>query len=244
MSEIGHNQPPSMAITAGEVAKNLSDWMAENPTIETEEIARTAKTWVDRAFLCLKDLDDERIGQVRPLNEQVKTINASYRGPCDLLSGVMHELKSRLDKFILAEEAKRRALAAEAARLAQLAEAAARAAELAEQDALAEADSGVLGVDTAGAIDGANQAFSDYERAVRQAQLAKREEKVKIGGGFRRATAARDTEVLTIEDAPTLLMVLGVTEDIEAAFLKSARAYKRYHGKYPKGIIVTTIRGI
>lgn len=243
MNEIGHNQPPSMVDTAGETTRGLSDWLAEHPSI-TEESAREAKTWIDRSVLGLQDLDAERTGLVRPLNDQVKEINGRYRAPRELLEAVTNELRSRLDKFILAEEAKRRALAAEAARLAQLAEAAARAAELAEQDALAEADSGVLGVDTAGAIDGANQAFSDYERAVRQAQLAKREEKVKIGGGFRRATAARDTEVLTIEDAPTLLMVLGVTEDIEAAFLKSARAYKRYHGKYPKGIIVTTIRGI
>jgi hypothetical protein len=242
MSEIGHNNPPGMVDTVGETVRGLSDWLSEHPVI-TEESAREAKTWIDRSVLGLQDLDAERTGLVRPLNDQVKAINGRYRAPRELLEAVTDELRSRLDKFILAEEAKRRAVAAEAARLAQLAEAAARAAELAEQEALAEADSGVLGVDTAGAIDGANKAFADYERAARQAQLAKREEKVKVGGGFRRATSARDTEILTIEDAPTLLIVVGVTEDIEAAFLKAARAYKRLHGKWPRGITVTIERG-
>jgi hypothetical protein len=144
----------------------------------------------------------------------------------------------------LAEEAKRRAVAAEAARLAQLAEAAARAAELAEQEAIANAASGELGVDTAGAIDGANQAFADYERAARQAQLAKREEKVKIGGGFRRATTLRNTEVIHILDHAAVLAAVGPTIDIDLALRKAVRAYKQLHGKWPQGITVTIERGI
>ncbi len=244
MTGIGDNNPPDMATTAGEVTKYLSGWMAEHPTIETEEQARAGKIWADRAYLCLKDMDDERIGRVKPLNEKVKEINLSYRGPCDLLSGVMHELKSRIDRFLRVEENKRNAIAEEAAKVAQEAEQAARAAEQREREASADADTGVLGVDIADIQRETNEAYARADKAMRQATFADRETKVKVGGGFRRAVSLRNFEAIHIADAMEVLNAVGFTEGIKTELLKAARAYKRLKGEYPPGITVTIERGI
>ena len=60
MSVVGHNQPPDMTVSADETMKNLSNWMSEHPVIEDEDTAREAKVYIDRAKLCVKDLEDER----------------------------------------------------------------------------------------------------------------------------------------------------------------------------------------
>lgn len=91
MSNIGDNNPPDMAATAIDVAKNISAWMSENPVIQTEDSARDAKVWLDRGKLCVKDLEDERDGKVRPLNEQVQGINAYYRHPRETLQKILQD---------------------------------------------------------------------------------------------------------------------------------------------------------
>lgn len=243
MNELHHNQPPDMAATAGEVVRGLSDWMAENPMIETEDQARQAKEWNDRAYLCVKDMEDERTEKVRPLNEQVKKINSHYKAPRELLETVTSELKTRLHLFILREEAKRIAAAEEARRVARQMEEDARAMERREREAYADVDAGILGVDVADATANANQAFAGFEKAQRQAQLAERETKVKIGGGFRRSLSLRETEVIYIENPLLVVAQTGWTDGIKTELLKAARAYKKLHGKYPDGITVTLERG-
>lgn len=244
MNEIGHNVPPDMAVAAQEAARNLSDWMSEHPVITTEEEAREAKLWADRAYLCVKDLEDERVTKVAPLNIQVKAINEHYKAPRLLLEGVLDELKSRIDRYLFAEESKRLAIAAEAKSLADKAAKAALLAEQRERQAHTEADSGVLGVDVAAEHAKVNQAYKDLDRAIRQAEFAGKETKVKVGGGFRRASSLRNTEVIYVSNAGQVLDEVGVTEGITAELLKAARAYKRLHGHYPNGITVTIERGI
>ena len=236
----GHNKPPDMTATAVETMRDLSDWMAENPVIQSMENAREAKVFIDRAKLCIKDLEDERDGKVRPLNEQVKEINAYYKGPRSSLETVLSELNARVAAFVLAEERKREAAAREAARIAAEAEARAREAERLEQEALASAASGELGVDVAAHVTDADDAFKEYERANRQAALAERETHVKIGGGFSRSISLRSKETLVVTDPIAALNDLGLTEDISEAIVKTARAYRKLRGKLPTGVISET----
>lgn len=243
--EIGHNQPPDMAETAGEVAKSLSGWMAENPAIQTEDQAREAKVFIDRGSLCIKDLEAERSGKVRPLNEQVKAINDVYRPPRELLERITDELKSRMDRYLLVEEEKRIAAAKEAERIAKEAEAAARQAEQEEQKAYLEANDGVLGLDLADVTANADQAFAEYQRAERQAAIAERETKVKIGGGFSRALSLRKREVVIVDDPIAAIKSIGLENEIITEAIRSAaRAYKKLMGKYPEGIRVEVERKI
>lgn len=236
MNQIGDNNPPSMAVTANEVARDLSGFMSEHPIVANEDEAREAKLLVDRASLCIKDLEDERKNKTAPLNEQVEAINGHYRGPRELLKGVINELKRRFDAFLLLEESKRIAAAAEAKRHAGDAEARARSAEEKERETLAEADSGVAGLDVAAVTADADAAFAEFEKAQRAATLAERETYVRIGGGFRRSASLRNHEILYVYNAEAAVATLGLTEDIEAAIIKSARAYKKLHKKLPAGV--------
>jgi hypothetical protein len=232
------NNPPDMTIMAQDVMKDLNEWLSENPVIQTEENAREAKLFLDRGKLAIKDLEDEREGKVRPLNEQVKGINQYYRGPRETLSRVIEELQSRLGAFIRAEE-ERRIHAAEAAhQRAEEAERAARDAERLEQDAKEEAAAGVVGVNVGDSIKAADDAFKEYERLTRASALAEKESHVKIGGGLSRAIGLRNKEILEIVDIIEALDDLGLTSDIREAVLKSARAYRKLHDKLPKGISV------
>ena len=239
---IGHNKPPDMTETAIETMRSLSDWMEENPVIENEVKAREAKVFIDRGKLCIKDLEDERTGLVRPLNEQVAEINGHYKGPRQNLEKVLEEITYRISQFLRAEEARRIAIAEEARRVAAEAEERARAAEKAEQQALDDARSGELGVKVAARTEEADEAFKQFQLAERQAALADRESKVKIGGGFARAVSLRTETTLTVTDAAKAIKAIGVNEDINAAIIKAARAYKKLHDKYPPGIEVQTER--
>jgi hypothetical protein len=239
----GGNNPPDMAITVGEVTKDLSDYMAENPVVETDEQARESKLFIDRATLAIADLEAERKGINRPFEEKVKANNDHYRGPRSLLEGVLSELKSRFDTFLRGEEDKRRRVAVEAQRIADEAERIARSAEDREKRQIENSLSGELGVDIAGAITEADQRFAEFTKAAHQAAIAERETKVRIGGGFRRALSLRDKDTIVVEDPIEAIKDIGLTNEIILeAIRKSARAYKKVFGRFPKGITVYTER--
>lgn len=238
MAGIGDNNPPSMTETAGETMRDISAWMAENVVI-TEDTAKEAKLFLDRGKLCLKDLDDERDGKVRPLNEQVKEINAGYKAPRVQLEAVLSGLSDRITGFIKEEKRKREEAAREAARIAEEAERNAREAERLEQDAIGSASSGELGVDIAAHVVEADNAFRDFEKAQRAAALAEKETKVRIGGGFQRAAGLRQKEKLIVVNAQFALDEMGATEDIKEAMIKSARAFRKATGDLPGGIEAT-----
>jgi hypothetical protein len=233
-----------MVGVAVETTAAVSAFLSENPVISDETQAREAKTFLDRGRLCIADIETERSGLVKPLNDRVTQINSRYRGPKELLQKVVDELRSRLDRYIRAEEERRIARAEQARLDAERAGIAARDAERIEQDALGNAATGVLDIDVSRLVSDANQAFEDYKKAERQAALAERETHVKIGGGFRRALGLREREVPFISNIFEAIKALGYTKAIEEGVLKSARAYKKQTGKWPPGITVTTERKI
>lgn len=247
MGEIGHNKPPDMCVTAGEVTNDLSRWMAENPAIETPEQAKEAKVFIDRANLCIKDLEDERKAQVGPLNEAVKKVNDTFRGPRELLGRVHEELKSRVDRFLVRVEGERIA-AANVARLAAAeSERLAREAEERERGAISGARSGECGIDVAGVSAAADAAFADYKAAEREAQLLERATKVKVTGGFTRAISLRDVKVVWVDEPVKAVADMEATdhtlsETIMDAILTAAKRFERKHGRYPEGIKVDTER--
>ena len=236
MNEIGHNNPPTQIALCDQVAEDISGWLAEHPDFTTEEDARQAKLHLDRGKLGLKDLEDERDKAVRPLNEEVKAINESYRPTKTIIGALLDEIGKRIKAYLLAEEQKRIKAAQEAARIAAEAEAKAREAERLERDALAQSETGELGVDLKARTMVADATFSEYQKAERQAQIAEKETHVKLGGGFSRAASLRSVEVLIVSNAVEAIQSLGLTDDIRDGILKSARAYRKLFGDLPDGV--------
>jgi hypothetical protein len=244
MSGIGGNNPPDMTVTAGEVANDLSAWMAEHPIVANEAEAREAKVFIDRAKLGIKDLEDERTNRVRPLNEEVKKINGYYKGPKEILESCLSALEAKVRGFLAETERKRVVAAREAARIAEDAERVARDADAAVQDAIGSVDSGELGVDVKAAVVGAQRAYDEYGRAARAAALAERETKVKIGGGFTRALGLREKETLQVTDWYSAIVSMygedtggpNVSENLREAIIKDARGYRKLYDKLPDGI--------
>lgn len=238
---VGHNQPPGSIEFGKETMTALGDWLKENPVVQTEEEARAGKLLVDRAAASIKDMEAERGSKVKPLNEEVKTINDSYRVVRDPLEKILQELKLRLDAYVRAEEAKRIAAAQEAQRKLEEAERRAREAEAAEQAAKEDAASGVV-TDVAMASIIADGSFSDYQKAAREAARAEKDTHVKIGGGFGRRLSLRTQEVLSVTNWTAAIAEMGCTEAIAEAILTSARAYRKATGDLPAGIVATQER--
>lgn len=239
----GHNNPPSAIETVNDTARSLSDWLSEHVAID-EATATEAKTWIDRGKLCLQDMEAERDAKVRPLNEKVETINSEYREPRNLLKAMLNELTTRINNYLYTEEAKREALALAARQAAEAAERLAREAERVEQERLDDARRGELGVDLASATIEADTAFRAYEKAERQATIAERDAKVRIGGGFSRAIGLKTKETLVVQDAVAALTAMGLTDDIAQAICKGARAYRKIYNRLPDGVVSTTDRSI
>ena len=232
----GHNNPPSNIEFVNETEQALGKWLVEHPVILSEDEAREGKLLVDRAKTSLADMEDERDKKVRPLNEQVKTINEQYRAPKNSLNNTLNLLTERIHDFIRLEKKKREQEAEEARRKLEEAERVARQAEMAERDAKDSAASGVES-DVAAATQEADQKFQQYEKNLAEvARKEKEAERVKIGGGFRRSLSIRTAEVLTVSDWKAAIQNMGMTEDLIEAILKSARAYRKATGNLPNGI--------
>lgn len=238
---LGHNNPPDMTVTLGEVTEDLNRWLTDHPVIEGEDAAREAKVLLDRSKLAVKDLEDERDKKVRPLNQQVQEINRYYRPSRDLLQKIQAELSRRTIDYLAKEEAHRIKIAEEARKAAEEAERIARQDEADELAGKAEAADGVI-VDVGARSEAADKSFGAFRAASRAAALAEREAKVKIGGGFSRSLSLRNKETLTVADAISAINAIGMTPDIEAAILKGARAYRTLHQELPAGIQSTMER--
>jgi hypothetical protein len=245
----GHNLPPGPIDHALSVIEDINAWLADHPIVETEEHAREAKPYLDRAKAALDEMEDERDGKVRPLNEKVAEINTTYKSLHNTDSKkpgrydrVVIELKARVGAFMAREEEKRR-IAAEAARKAQEElERIAREAEAKEQEALQNAAAGELDIDVAGVTAAADEAFQDFERQSRFAARAERDTKVKIGGGFGNSASLRTVETLHLESYGKAIKAIGPHHKIEEAILSAARDYRKMHGALPEGVSATTER--
>jgi hypothetical protein len=240
LAHIGHNNPPG-PIEMGKVTlADASAWLAENPVIETAETAKEAAVMEKRVKASFDEIEAERDGKVRPLNDRVKTINEEYKKAKSPLETARDTIKQRLAVYVRAEEAKRRAEAERIAREAEEAERIAREAEQREREAKENVAQGVVGEDVVSATVEADQAFSRFEKLDRAAEIAAKDSKVKIAGGYGRALSLRTVEVLTVSDAAKALASMGLTANLREAFLTEARAYRKTTGKLPEGITATS----
>lgn len=244
LAEIGHNNPPSAIDLARDAFVALSNFLKNTPVIETEETAREAKLFLDRAKATQGDLEAARKAEADPLYAAWKGVNERFKPATEHLSRVTDELKARLTAFIRAEEAKRQREAEEKRRAAEEAERAAREAEAAEREARENASMGEIGVDVGEAIQQADDAFDDAQRMAREAARAERDANVRIGGGFGRVASLRTKETLVVVDAAKAIKAIGLTDKIKDAILSSARDYRKLKGELPKGIIAETERAL
>lgn len=242
---IGDNNPPGPIDHAQGVIDDINNWLSDHPVIATEDDAREAKPFLDRAKAALEEMESERDSKVRPLNDTVDTINVKYKtlhntdkkkpGRYDK---IVNELKARVAAFLAAEEA-RREREAEIARQAQAeAERLAREAEAKEAEALANAQAGEV-VDVAEVTQQADEAFQEFELQSRFAARAERNIKTKIGGGFDNAVSLRNVETLHLDSYNLALKAIGPNDKIRDAILSAAREYRKTHGALPAGVSAT-----
>jgi hypothetical protein len=242
---VGDNNPPGPIDHAQSVVDDINTWLSDHPVIENEEQAREAKPYLDRAKAALEEIESERDGKVRPLNEQVKSINETYKALHNTdakkpgrFDKIVVELKARVAAFMLREEEKRRIAAEEARKAQEEAERIAREAEAKETEALENAKAGEV-VDVAEVTKEADEAFSEFERQSRFAARAERDTKVKIGGGFDRSASLRSVETLHLESYSKALKAIGPQDGIRDAILSAARVYRKEFGELPDGVTAT-----
>lgn len=245
LAVVGSNNPPGPIEHAQSVVDDINSWLADHPVIESEDQAREAKPYLDRAKAAFEEVEFERDSKVRPLNEQVKATNETYKALHNTdpkkpgrFDKIVIELKARVAAFMLREEEKRR-VAAEKARIAQEdAEQIAREAEAKEAAALENAKAGEV-VDVADVTKKADEAFSEFERQSRFAARAERDTKVKVGGGFDKSASLRNVETLHLESYGKALKAIGPHDKIRDAILSAAREYRKEHGVLPDGVTAT-----
>lgn len=241
---MGGNNPPQDAIVlARGCFTELSKFLAETPVVVTEDNAREAAQMVSRGKNMIAGLETERRKQVDPLNDQVKTINATYKKPRDLIQSLTDETAKRLTDYAREEERKRIEAAEAKRREAEEAERRAREAEARESEAKENASLGECANVSAAIVD-ADQAFTDFKKADRDAARAEREVPVRLGDGVGRTVSMRTKETLAVDDWQKAVADVGLTENIREAILTSARAYRKLHGKLPAGVSSKTERSI
>lgn len=233
----GHNNPPSAIETARDAYKALSDFLAETPVIQDQETAKAAKLQLDRIKATAGDLEAAKTAETAPHYAAWQTALAKYKPAADSLAALTTELAKRIRVFLDAEEDRRRKEADRIRREAE--EAALKAAEAARAEAEARENAAVgeIGVDIGQAVDTLAYAAIDAAKLERQATVAERDaDNVRLGGGFGRSISVRVTMKPVIEDWKVAIKAIGLTDDISAAILKGARAFKKLKGAWPKGI--------
>jgi hypothetical protein len=231
-----HNLP-SVIELARETWDNFNKFLNSHPVIQTAEDAAAAAPWRDRAKAILADLEAARKAKTEPLHKAWKTAIAEFKPAEDSVTKLLAELNARLTKFAIAEENRRREIAAQAAAEAAEAERIAREAEAKEREAKEDASVGVIDADVGAATQQADAAFDAFEEAAKVARQAEKATTVKIDAGFgARAATLRTNVIPVVVDAAKALASIGLTDDIRDAMLKGARLYKRLHGRWPDGI--------
>ena len=234
-------KPNSAAFTALEIAEQakaeLAAWLDKHPVITTEDEAREAKLVFDRATARNADLETARNAETQPLHQQWQAAIAKFKPTIESFSKFVTLLHGRMQAFLKEQKRKADEAAAEAVRKAQEAERAAREAEAKEREAIDDASQGVIDAGVATATADADAAFEAAQRAEREAARAVRETHVKICGGFSgRAMGLRTEKVQVLDDVHAAIKEIGLTDDIRAAVLKSARAWEKINNRWPAGV--------
>lgn len=241
---IGDNGPPEPTPLerAVEAQDALGKFLDETPIITDGPHLVEAKRLVEHARGAMAELEAERDALVRPLNEQVASINATYKAVHNAdakkpgtFDKVLYQLKARLTAYALAEEEKRLAKAEELRAAAERAEAAAREAEAAEQQAKHDAVVGALDTGVADKIAAADQTFKAFETASRFAARAERDVNFRISDGGK-TLAMRTERTLVLVSYSKAIKAIGKNDKIEAAILSAARDYRKLHGTLPDGV--------
>jgi len=241
---IGHNQPPSPLQAAKEAMSELTAYLKETPTITSFAEQKILGGWIERTRIALNGAREARDIECKPLKDKIDGIRALYdfvreksgRNEGGMLQRAYDVAKARFTKFNLAEEEKRNAEANRLRLEAEAKEADARAAEAAEQQAIADSEVGEC-TDVGNAIEQADTAFADFQKAIRQANVAERGVAVRIPSIMgNKSLSLRAIVKPVIEDAELALKTLGLTDKIREAILSSARDYKREFGEWPDGI--------
>lgn len=241
---IGGNFPPGPIDSAKEAFAELSGFLKEHPVIQDPAEAKDGGAFIERTRIALNAMEEERKEKVGPLNEKLSAINAAYRIVRDPLETALKQLRKRLTDYATAIEAARIADANRLRAEAEAKEAAAREAERQEQDAIACADVGEC-TDVGGAIEQADAAFSDFQRASRAAAVAERNVPVRVTsvmGG--RSLSMRTVEVLVVSDACAAIKAMGLTDKIRDAILSSARDFRKATDELPNGVIAEQQRSM
>jgi hypothetical protein len=240
------NHPPAAIDHAKNALGELSKWLADHPVIQAKDDAKAGVALKERTLVALNEARKEREAKTGPFREKLNAIFAAYELVKDkgTLERAYTELRKRLTSYANAVEAARIAEAERLRKEAEEREELARKAEAAEQAAIADAEAGEC-TDVGGAIVEADQAFSDYRRADKQAAIAERNVPLRFGsvmGG--RSVSMRSTETLVIENVELAIKVLGLTDKIREAILSSARDYRKEFEELPAGIIATFERSM
>jgi hypothetical protein len=223
----------------------LATFLNDNPVISDEAAAQAGKVHVDTARGLLAGLEQDRDALVRPLNDKVSEINGTYKAVTAPFKKVFDQLRNRLTDYALALEAERERKAAEARRIADEAIAKAREAERLEREAIDNASQGEFDAGVAERTVEADAAFNDAKRANRQANIADRDTRVRIGGGAGRSIGLRSQVSLTLDDPIKAIVAMGgVSEKTREAILSDARAFRKLNGAWPAGVTATTERSV
>lgn len=234
----GNNRPPSGAIERSkDTLADLQEFLKNEPVICDEDKARYAKGLIERAKSSLGDMDAERDGKVRPLNERVREINASYKSPMGVIKTALDLATGRLNAFVNEQRRKAEEEARKAAEEAERKIQEANAAINAKKEAAENAGLGEVGVDVVAAEQEAAQKIAEANKAIRAASRADRGTNIRVGGGFSgRVLTQRSKETLVVTDAHKAIEAMGVTEKISDAIKTSARAYRTVNNKLPDGV--------
>lgn len=230
---------PSTIDSARDAFAELGGFLKEHPVIQTAADAKSGAAYLERTRVALSDMECERTAKVKPLNEELGAINGAYRVVRDPLESLLKTLRRKLTDYAQKVEAERIAEAERLRREAEERERLAREAEAAEREAMDDAEHGVE-ADIGAAVAQADQTFTDYRRADKQAAIAEKNVPVRfhsVMGG--RSQTMRTTEKLVISDAVLALKSIGLTPKITDAILSSARDYRKEFEELPAGITAT-----
>lgn len=236
IARIGSNNPPDQIDLTAYVLQELSAFLENKPVIQDHGDAKKAAELIKRGTIALRELNDSRDAQVRPLNTKVKEINTLFKAASDPLDKIIAQIKSRLTAHARAEEARRMAEAGAARQVALAAEKAAQEAAEREREAIENASMGEVGTGIGTAIQDTAAAEAEAAKAARAAVIAEKDSAVRIATDFGKAVAMRNVETLVVDNATSAVLALWPNEKIRDAILSAARDFRRDHAKLPKGI--------
>lgn len=237
-AKAGGNNPPDAIERSKTTLSELSEFLKAEPIIGDEVLARKAKLLIDRAKASLEEMNAERDSKVRPLNERVRSINAAYKGPGEILRTALVSITARLNSFIDRQRAEAEEKARKAAEEAEQKIREAEEALKAKEEANDSVSQGEVGIDTISAEQEARQKVEEANHAIRVAKRAEKETNIRIGGGFSgRVLTQKTKETIVITDRHKLLTALEYPASVDDAMITAARAYRKLKGELPEGCI-------